>query len=152
MGGKQVIHLTGQPHPAPGQQDEVAGHPLQFGQQRTQGIFFESSGAEIVEHRAQLITGREQRIHHSASQLQAALAHYGKIDILVYAAGTNTLDRSMQRLTPDIWDMMISINLNGAFYVTRAVLPQMRESGGGHLIYVASISGIMPDVSGASYE
>src|SRR4051794_23069601 len=79
-------------------------------------------------------------------------AHSGKIDILVFAAGTNTPDRSMQRLTPGIWDMMLSVNLNGAFYVTRSVLPQMRESRAGHLIYISSISGLMPDVSGASYQ
>jgi NADP-dependent 3-hydroxy acid dehydrogenase YdfG len=88
-----------------------------------------------------------------AEQLaQRARSHSGKIDILVFAAGTNTLDRSMQRLTPEIWDMMLSVNLNGAFYVTRAVLPQMRESRGGHLIYIASISGLIADVSGASYQ
>jgi serine 3-dehydrogenase len=79
-------------------------------------------------------------------------AQSGKIDILVFAAGTNTPDRSMQRLTPGIWDMMLNVNLNGAFYVTRSVLPQMRESRAGHLIYVSSISGLMPDVSGASYQ
>jgi len=83
---------------------------------------------------------------------QRARMQFGKIDILVYAAGTNTLDRSTKRLTPEIWDMMVGVNLNGAFYVTRAVLPQMRESRAGHLIYISSISGLMPDVSGASYQ
>jgi len=44
------------------------------------------------------------------------------------------------------------VNLNGAFYATQAALPSMRQRGAGHLIYVASISGIVPDVSGASYQ
>ncbi|MBC7928136.1 MAG: SDR family NAD(P)-dependent oxidoreductase, partial [Bryobacteraceae bacterium] len=52
----------------------------------------------------------------------------------------------------EIWDMMISVNLSGAYYATHAVLPQMRERKSGHLIYVASISGLLPDVSGASYQ
>lgn len=77
---------------------------------------------------------------------------FGKIDILVFATGTNTPDRSTKRLRPDIWDNMIQVNLNGAFYATYAVLPQMREAGAGHLIYIASISGIVPDVSGAAYQ
>jgi NADP-dependent 3-hydroxy acid dehydrogenase YdfG len=76
----------------------------------------------------------------------------GEIDILVYVTGTNTPDRSMKRLTADIWDMMIAVNLNGAYYATRAVLPQMRERGAGHLIYISSISGQVPDVSGAAYQ
>ena len=76
----------------------------------------------------------------------------GRIDILAFATGTNTPDRSMQRLRTDIWDMMISTNLNSAYYITRAVLPGMREAGSGHLLYVSSISGLTPDVSGASYQ
>ncbi len=81
-----------------------------------------------------------------------ARARFGSLDILVYSAGTNTPDRSMKRLTQDIWDMMLSVNLNGAYYATRAVLPAMRERGSGHLIYVSSISGLTPDVSGAAYQ
>jgi serine 3-dehydrogenase len=77
---------------------------------------------------------------------------FGKIDILVYVTGTNTKDRTMTRLTPAIWDMMIGVNLNGAFYATHAVLPGMRNAGAGHLIYIASISGIVPDISGAAYQ
>lgn len=76
----------------------------------------------------------------------------GPIDILVFATGTNTPDRWLTRLTPAIWDMMIGTNLNGAFYATSAVLPAMRVRKSGHLIYVASISGLTPDVSGASYQ
>jgi len=76
----------------------------------------------------------------------------GKIDILVFATGTNTPQRSMKNLTAEIWDMMLSVNLNGAYYITRAVLPAMRDAGAGHLIYVSSISGLVPDVSGAAYQ
>src|SRR4051812_4104397 len=76
----------------------------------------------------------------------------GKIDILVFATGTKTPQRSMKNLTAEIWDMMLSVNLNGAYYITRAVLPAMREAGAGHLIYVSSISGLVPDVSGAAYQ
>ena len=76
----------------------------------------------------------------------------GKIDILVFVAGTNTPDRSLERLTPEIWNSMVEVNLNGAFYATHAVLPSMRSAGSGHLIFVSSISGLVPDVSGASYQ
>jgi serine 3-dehydrogenase (NADP+) len=76
----------------------------------------------------------------------------GAIDIMVYSSGTNTPDRALKRLTPAIWDHLVSVNLNGAFYATSAVLPAMRERGAGHLIYISSISGIIPDVSGAAYQ
>src|SRR6476469_7323989 len=45
-----------------------------------------------------------------------ALASLGSIDIMVYATGTNTPDRAMNRLNPALWDMMLSVNLNGAYY------------------------------------
>ncbi|MEO8371960.1 MAG: SDR family NAD(P)-dependent oxidoreductase, partial [Candidatus Solibacter sp.] len=54
--------------------------------------------------------------------------------------------------TPPRWDHMVTVNLNGAYYATQAVLPGMRQRGAGHLIYVASISGLVPDVSGAAYQ
>ncbi|MBV8834461.1 MAG: SDR family oxidoreductase [Acidobacteriaceae bacterium] len=76
----------------------------------------------------------------------------GRIEILVFATGTNTPDRAMSRLNPDIWAMMINVNLNGAYYATQAVLPAMREARDGHLIYISSISGLTPDASGASYQ
>ena len=66
--------------------------------------------------------------------------------------GTNTPDRALTRLKPDIWDMMVSVNLNGAYYITQAVLPEMRNQKSGHLIFISSISGMVPDVSGAAYQ
>ena len=77
---------------------------------------------------------------------------FGPVDILVYATGTNVPDRAMQRLNTDIWDMMLSVNLNGAYYITQALLPKMRDRAAGHLIYISSISGLVPDVSGAAYQ
>jgi serine 3-dehydrogenase (NADP+) len=83
---------------------------------------------------------------------QATLEQFGRIDILVFASGTNTPDRAMERLTPEIWNSLIDTNLNGAFYATHAILPSMRKAGSGHLIYISSISGLLPDVSGAAYQ
>lgn len=80
------------------------------------------------------------------------LAAFGKLDILVYATGTNTPDRAMSRLTPAVWDELITVDLNGAYYITAAVLPSMRAARSGHLIYISSISGLVPDVSGAAYQ
>jgi NADP-dependent 3-hydroxy acid dehydrogenase YdfG len=80
------------------------------------------------------------------------LEQFGKIDVLVFATGTNIPDRAMSRLTPQLWNSVVEVNLNGAFYATYAVLPSMRKAGAGHLIYVASISGVITDVSGAAYQ
>src|SRR6202050_1970658 len=78
---------------------------------------------------------------------QATLEKFGRIDILVFASGTNPPDRAMERLTPEIWNSLIDTNLNGAFYATHAILPSMRRAGSGHLIYISSISGLFAGVS-----
>lgn len=100
----------------------------------------------------QVVAADAARVSDMESLAQQVLAKHGKIDILIYSAGNNIPDRSLKRLNADLWDMMVSVNLNSAYYITRAVLPSMRQKGAGHLIYVSSISGIMPDVSGASYQ
>jgi len=91
-----------------------------------------------------------------AAQMESLAQHtrdrLGEIDVLVFATGINTPDRSMKRLSTAIWDTLVSTNLNAAYYVTRAVLPAMRERGAGHLIYISSVSGLFADVSGAAYQ
>jgi serine 3-dehydrogenase (NADP+) len=82
----------------------------------------------------------------------AARAEFDKIDILVYAAGTNSPDRSLRRVTPVVWNTTLDVNLNGAFHATQAILPQMRAAGAGHLIFISSISAMVPDVSGVAYQ
>jgi serine 3-dehydrogenase (NADP+) len=84
--------------------------------------------------------------------VESARQKFGRIQIAIYVAGMNTPDRYLPRLRPDIWDEMIAANLNGAYYLTQAVLPAMREARDGHLIFVSSISGHTPDASGVAYQ
>lgn len=86
------------------------------------------------------------------SLARQTIDQFGRIDILVYSAGTNTPDRSMARLNPDRWDAMIAANLNGAYYISDAVLPAMRAERSGLLIFISSVSALVPDVSGAAYQ
>ena len=89
----------------------------------------------------------------SAAQMVATtISQFGSLDVLVFAAGINTPDRSLKRLTPAIWDTLLKANLNGAFYVTHAALPHFRNQRAGLMLYVASISGLLTDVSGAAYQ
>ena len=127
---------------------------------RAAAVLFAREGAKVVaaarrEDRLQSLQeelAREQReitvqradassVEDMQQLAQAALEKFGRIDILVFASGTNTKDRAMERLTPQIWNELIDTNLNGAFYATHAILPSMRKAGSGHLIYISSISG-----------
>jgi NADP-dependent 3-hydroxy acid dehydrogenase YdfG len=76
----------------------------------------------------------------------------GRVDVLVNNAGTNIKDRTLRELTPEAWDMMVATNLNGAFYCTQAVLPQMLERKDGLIINVVSVAGKRANpLGGAAY-
>lgn len=63
---------------------------------------------------------------------------FGKVDILVNNAGI-VKDRTLKNMTLDEWHVVINTNLNGVFYVTKAILPLMND--GGRIISISSIIG-----------
>jgi serine 3-dehydrogenase (NADP+) len=81
-----------------------------------------------------------------------AVEAMGGVDVVVYVTGTNTPLRAMTKLTREVWNELIEVNLNGAYSLTAALLPAMRDAKKGHFIYVSSISGKYGDVSGAAYQ
>ena len=76
----------------------------------------------------------------------------GRLDTVVYAAGTNIPQRALTVLSTDDWDLLIQANLSGAFHVTQAVLPTMRQQQSGLLIYISSGAVQRADVSGVAYQ
>ena len=84
--------------------------------------------------------------------VQAVIEHFGKLDVVVYAAGTNLPQRALTVLPPEGWQDLVETNLSGAFHVTQAALPQMRTQQEGLLIYVSSGAVQRADVSGVAYQ
>ena len=71
-------------------------------------------------------------------------------DVLVNNAGVGSL-KPVLELTPDEWRQMVSVNFDGVYYVTRAVLPGMVRRRRGHVVNIGSISGRSAYVGGACY-
>lgn len=65
----------------------------------------------------------------------------GGIDVLVNSAGTNVPRRSLEVLSNEDYATMMNANLNGAFYLTQAFLPGMRERGDGTIVNIVSDAG-----------
>ncbi len=76
-----------------------------------------------------------------------------QIDILVNNAGTNVPARALDELSPEDFERMVAVNLNGPFYLMRAVLPLMRERRDGVLITISSTAGVRTAaIAGAGYS
>jgi len=79
-------------------------------------------------------------------------AKHGGIDILVNSAGTITRQTIAAMPVAD-WDRVIAVNLRGPFNGTQAVIPHMKQRGGGAIVNIASIAGRrMSFGGGANYS
>jgi 3-oxoacyl-[acyl-carrier protein] reductase len=90
----------------------------------------------------------------SLESAQAAVAKtleaWGKIDILVNNAGI-TRDNLAMRLKPEDWQAVMRINLDGAYYCIRAVLPHMVRQRYGRIINISSVVAQVGNVGQANY-
>ncbi len=78
------------------------------------------------------------------------LARHGRVDVLVNNAGI-ALDHTVRRMSHAEWDRVLQVNLSGAFYMSKAVLPHMVERGYGRVVNISSIIGERGNVGQANY-
>ncbi len=69
----------------------------------------------------------------------AALAAFGRLDVMVANAGINVVEDAVN-LSPEDWERVIAVNLSGAFYVAQAAGRVMLEQGSGSVISIASVT------------
>ena len=87
-----------------------------------------------------------------AEMAEAVRNGLGDPSVLVNSAGTNTKVRSMAELSTADYRELIDVNLNGAFFCSRAFLPAMRKAGRGTIVNIGSDAGIVGNtVSGPAY-
>jgi len=80
------------------------------------------------------------------------LDQHERIDVLVNKAGVKVVDRALDRISPEDWDLIMDVNATGAFNVLHVALPHMRECGGGLVISISSMAGLRPGtLGGAGY-
>lgn len=78
-----------------------------------------------------------------AAALDAAVtglhARYGRLDGVVNCAGIYTTGKRVEDLPDADWERTLAVNLSAPFKICRAVLPLLRQSGGGSIVNVASV-------------
>lgn len=75
---------------------------------------------------------------------------YGKIDILVNNAGI-TRDAMTRKMTDEMWDIVIDVDLKGLFNLTRYIGPQMEANGSGAIVNISSVVGEYGNIGQANY-
>lgn len=84
------------------------------------------------------------------AMVDKAAQELGRIDILVNNAGI-TRDGLILRMKEEDWDLVLNINLKGAFNCTKAALKYMTKQRSGTIINIASIVGAMGNAGQANY-
>jgi len=77
---------------------------------------------------------------------------FGGVDVLVYGAATAEDYGPILEGTSDGWDLVMRVNLKGAFMVSKLCHPRMKERGGGAVIHITSNECIRPSFGLGAYS
>jgi ketoreductase len=113
------------------------GFELTLASRRPEKI--ESAARELGAHAVAVDVSREEDCRRVVDEHAKRL---GRLDVLVNSAGVGVGSRS-EDLSAKHWDLQLDVNLRGAFLVTQAAIPLLREARG-LVVNLASIAGTMP--------
>ena len=75
---------------------------------------------------------------------------FGHVNVLVNNAGALSVS-TVESISVEEWDRLMATNLKGPFLMSRAVLPAMRQAGGGAIVNVGSVLGLVAMKDRAAY-
>jgi len=81
---------------------------------------------------------------------QDAISRFGRIDILINNAGI-TRDASIKKMTPEMWQQVIDVNLTGVFNCAKCVSAGMVEKGYGRIINTSSVVALYGNFGQSNY-
>ena len=84
--------------------------------------------------------------------VKAIVTRLGKLDVVVHTVGGFAGGRSIVDTDDATWQGMLDLNLNSAFYLLRAAIPQLRKSGSGRLIAIGSRAALEPGPGVGAYS
>ena len=85
-----------------------------------------------------------------SAQVERQVRAAGPVDVLINNAGLQHVSR-LEEFPPEKWHFLISVMLTGAAYMTRAVLPGMRERNFGRVVNVGSIHSLVASAYKSAY-
>lgn len=112
----------------------------------------ETTAKEIrgIGRRALVIEADVSQFEDGERMIRETVETLGRIDILINNAGI-TRDKLMLRMSEEDWDMVLNVNLKGAFNCTRSAVRYMARQKGGRIVNIASVVGLMGNAGQANY-
>ncbi|WP_137818060.1 SDR family oxidoreductase [Pseudomonas sp. 2FG] len=101
----------------------------------------EAGGTAVANHDS--VTDGEKIVQH-------ALDAFGRLDVVVNNAGI-LRDKTFHKMEDADWDLVYKVHVEGAYKVTRAAWPHLREQNYGRVIFTASTSGIYGNFGQSNY-
>lgn len=74
----------------------------------------------------------------------------GRIDAIIHNAGF-VRDKTLRKMTDEMWDDVIGVHLTASFRLTRAAWPHFEEQGGGRVVLISSASGLYGNFGQSNY-
>jgi 3-hydroxy-3-methylglutaryl CoA synthase/NAD(P)-dependent dehydrogenase (short-subunit alcohol dehydrogenase family)/putative sterol carrier protein len=82
--------------------------------------------------------------------IRKAVDSFGRVDIVINNAGI-LRDKTLAKMEPVEWDLVMSVHLDGAFHVTRPAFLRMREQGFGRIVVTTSAAGLYGNFGQSNY-
>lgn len=98
-----------------------------------------------------VVKGDVRKAEDVENLIKTTLEKFGSIDIFVNNAGV-TRDGLMLRMSEEDWDLVMDINLKGAFNCIKAVARPMMKQRSGAIVNIASVVGVMGNAGQANYS
>ena len=87
-----------------------------------------------------------------ARAVEATQSAFGGVDILINNAGVAHVNKPVMEINEAEFDRVFAVNVKGLFMVTQAVVPAMRNKGGGVIINIGSTAGLRPRPGLSAYN
>ncbi|KAF5016203.1 hypothetical protein F66182_12191 [Fusarium sp. NRRL 66182] len=107
--------------------------------------------AEINNQGGKAVANCDSVVEAADSVVEAAICHFGRIDVLVNNAGF-LQDQTFLKLTEDKWDAVMLVHLQGTYAMAKAAWPYFIRQGHGRIINTSSTSGIYGFFGQANYS
>jgi 3-oxoacyl-[acyl-carrier protein] reductase len=98
-----------------------------------------------------LVRGDVGKAENAQKVIDEAISRFGRIDILVNAAG-KTADDLLVRMTEEAWDSVMETNLRSVFLCTKAAIRPMLRQRSGRIINISSVDGIVGNAGQTNYS